>query len=77
MMINKKILYLSMNIELRFLQKVVNDRNFVEFTYENKQYKNMKALSLEDKNNNYKLQTNEGLFEFKKIKSLKILKNKF
>lgn len=77
MMINKKILYLSMNIELRFLQKAVTDRNFIEFTYENKQYKNIQPLSLKEENNNYTLLTNDGLFEFNKIKFFKILKNKF
>lgn len=38
-----------MNIEFRFLQKAIVDKNYISFTYENKNYKNIKALKLDEK----------------------------
>ena len=63
-----------MNIEFRFLQKAIQDKNYISFTYESNSYKNLKALKLDDEN---RLYTNNGIFEFEKIKRLQILKNKF
>lgn len=62
-----------MKIEFSFLQKAIQDRNYVSFSYENKKYKNIKAQSL----NNETLETNHGSFEFKKITKLKISKQRY
>ena len=53
-----------MNIEFRFLQKAIADKN----------YKNIKPLKLDDKN---KLHCDKTFFDFEKIKKLQILKDKF
>ena len=63
-----------MNVEFRFLQKAIADKNYISFTYENQSYKNIKPLKL-DKNN--KLTSDKGVFEFEKISKLKILKDRF
>ena len=63
-----------MNIEFRFLQKAIVDKNYISFTYENKNYKNIKALKLDEQNI---IHCDKGLFQFEKIKKLQILKNKF
>lgn len=63
-----------MNVEFRFLQKAIADKNYISFTYENQSYKNIKPLTL-DKNN--KLTSDKGVFEFEKISKLKILKDRF
>ena len=63
-----------MNVEFRFLQKAIADKNYISFTYENQNYKNIKPLKL-DKNN--KLFSDKGVFEFEKISKLKILKDRF
>ena len=48
-----------MNVEFRFLQKAIADKNYISFTYENQSYKNIKPLKL-DKNN--KLTSDKGVF---------------
>lgn len=63
-----------MNIELRFLQKAILDKNYISFNYENQSYKNVKPLKLDYEN---KLFSDKGVFEFEKIKKLVILKEKF
>ena len=63
-----------MNIEFRFLQKAIEDKNYVSFSYENKSYKNIKPLKLDE---TLKLFTNNGFFELKKNKKLVVLKEKF
>ena len=63
-----------MNIELRFLQKAILDKNYISFNYENQSYKNVKPLKLDSEN---KLFSDKGVFEFEKIKKLVILKEKF
>ena len=63
-----------MNIEFRFLQKAIVDKNYVCFTYENKSYKNIKPLKFDE---NHKLFSDKGVFEFGKIKKLGVLKEKF
>jgi hypothetical protein len=63
-----------MNIEYKFLQKVINDKNYVSFSYENKSYKNVKPLKLDDEN---KLLSDKGVFEFGKIGKLVVLKERF
>ena len=63
-----------MNIELRFLQKAIVDKNYISFNYENQSFKNVKPLKLDVDN---KLFSDKGVFEFGKIKKLVILKEKF
>lgn len=63
-----------MNIEYRFLQKAIADKNYVCFSYENKSYKNVKPLKLDDEN---RLNSDKGVFEFVKIGKLVVLKEKF
>lgn len=63
-----------MNIEYRFLQKAIADKNYVCFSYENKSYKNVKPLKLDDEN---KLLSDKGVFEFVKIKKLVVLRERF
>jgi hypothetical protein len=63
-----------MNIEYKFLQKAINDKNYVSFSYKNKSYKNIKPLKLDNEN---RLYSDKGVFEFGKIKKLMILREKF
>lgn len=63
-----------MNIEFRFLQKAIGDKNYIGFTYENQSYKNVKPLKLDVDN---KLFSDKGVFEFGKIGKLVVLKDKF
>jgi hypothetical protein len=63
-----------MNIEFRFLQKAIVDKNYISFTYEDKSYKNVKALKIDDEN---RVHCDKGVFEFGEIGKLVVLKNKF
>ncbi|MGE4383356.1 MAG: hypothetical protein AB7D41_09145 [Arcobacter sp.] len=63
-----------MNIEYRFLQKAIADKNYVCFSYENKSYKNIKPLKLDDEN---RLLSDKGVFEFGKIGKLVVLRERF
>ena len=63
-----------MNIEFRFLQKAIEDKNYVSFSYENKNFKNIKPLKLDV---DYKLYSDKGVFEFTKIRKLVVLKERF
>ena len=63
-----------MNIEFRFLQKAIVDKNYISFTYENQSYKNVKPLKL-DVNN--RLFSDKGVFEFGKIKKMVVLRERF
>ena len=62
-----------MNIEQRFLQKVIEDNNYVSFSYDKKSYKKVKPLKIE----NDILKTDSNSFEIKNIKKLILLKEKF
>lgn len=66
-----------MNIELRFLQKAIEDRNYVCFSSDGKNYKRVKALKLELINSEYILNTDIGKFYFNKLKKIKILKDRY
>ncbi|KAB7884682.1 hypothetical protein [Poseidonibacter ostreae] len=66
-----------MNIELRFLQKAIEDKNYINFTYKQKKYQKIEPLKLEKVDTSYFLVTKEVNFEFNLIKNLIILKNKF
>ena len=63
-----------MNIEFRFLQKAIQDKNYISFTYENKSFRNIKPLKLDIEN---KLYSDSGIFEFEKITKIQILKIRF
>ena len=63
-----------MNIEYRFLQKAIVDKNYVSFSYENTNYKRVKPLKLDDVN---RLNSDKGVLEFGKIKKLVVLKERF
>jgi len=66
-----------MNIELRFLEKAIVDKNYVSFFYENKSIKKIKPLKLIVKDDLYSLHTSDKNFEYKKITKLQILKERF
>ena len=63
-----------MNIEFRFLQKAIADKNYICFSYENQSYKNIKALKIDEQN---RVHSDKGVFEFGKIEKLVVLKEKF
>ena len=63
-----------MNIEFRFLQKAILDKNYICFTYEDKSYKNVKPLKLDEQNRVF---SDKGVFEFGKIGKLVVLREKF
>lgn len=66
-----------MTIEHRFLQKAIQDRNFISFSYENKTYEQIKPEKITQKENDYLLFTNQKTFTLTAIKKLKIHKDKF
>ena len=63
-----------MNVEFRFLQKAIVDKNYISFTYENQSYKNVKPLKLDVDN---KLFSDNGVFEFGKIRKMVVLRERF
>lgn len=63
-----------MNIEFKFLQKAIADKNYICFSYQEKSYKNIKALKIDEQN---RVHSDKGVFEFEKISKLKILKDRF
>ncbi|GGD46262.1 hypothetical protein GCM10012288_20670 [Malaciobacter pacificus] len=62
-----------MNIEFRFLQKAIEDKNYVTFSYENNSFKQIKPLRI----SNNVVKCDVGSFEISKIKKLTILKERF
>jgi hypothetical protein len=69
-----KLQKIQMNIEYRFLQKAIGDKNYISFTYENKSFRNIKPLKLDEQNI---LHSDKGIFEFEKMTKIQILKNRF
>lgn len=63
-----------MNIELRFLQKAIADKNYVSFNYENQSFKNVKPLKIDEQN---RVHCDKGIFEFEKIGKLVVLRERF
>lgn len=63
-----------MNIEFRFLQKAIEDKNYISFTYDNQNYRNIKPLKLDINN---RLFCDKGIFEFGKIGKLVVLRERF
>ncbi|WP_419771079.1 MAG: hypothetical protein ACNI3C_04605 [Candidatus Marinarcus sp.] len=66
-----------MNIELRFLQKAIQDKNFVNFSYEDSTIKKSELQKITQENNLYYVHTQNKIFEYAKIKNIQILKEKF
>ena len=62
-----------MNIELRFLQKAIEDKNYVSFSCEGKSYKKVKPFSIEDEI----LKCDVGKFKAKALKKIVVLKERF
>jgi hypothetical protein len=66
-----------MNIELRFLEKAIEDKNYISFSYTNKNVKKIKPIKLTLKNDLYFIHDSSQVFEYEKITKLKILKERF
>jgi len=66
-----------MNIEFRFLQKAIEDKNYVKFFYKSQNIKKVKPLGLIKRGELYFLHTPKKIFEFKNITKLQILKERF
>lgn len=66
-----------MNIEHLFIQKAIQDKNYLGFEHNNHSYKKVKPLSFKEQNNQLFLVTNNGEFELKMIKKLTVLKERF
>ena len=66
-----------MNIELRFLQKAIEDRNYIAFSYHKQKLQKIKALKLIQKDNKYYVHTQTQIFECEFIKNIQISKQKF
>ena len=66
-----------MNIELKFLQKAIQDKNYVSFSYKEKKYTRVEPIKLLEKENEYILYSKENSFKFSFIKKIKILKERF
>jgi len=62
-----------MNIEIRFLQKAIVEKNYINFMYEGTNFKNEKPLRFEKE----VLHTSTGEYPYSKISKLTILKNRF
>ena len=62
-----------MTIEQRFLQKAVEDKNYVSFSYENKSYKKVKPLKIKENI----LHSDSGKFEIGKLSRVQVLKDRF
>ncbi len=62
-----------MNIEQRFLQKALEDKNYISFSHERTIYKKVKPLKIEARI----LYSDSGKFELDKISNIKISKEQF
>jgi len=60
------------NIELMFLKKAIEDKNFVSFSYEGKNYKKIKPLKIVEN----MINCDVASFEIGKIKKLTVLKER-
>ena len=66
-----------MNIEQLFVQKAIQEKNYIEFEYNNKRYNKIQPLQLKEEKEHLLLVTAKGEFEFDKIKKLTVLKERF
>jgi len=64
-----------MNIQERFLQKAIEDKNYISFTYLGKKYKKVQALSIVKRDNTSFLETKDKSFQINIINKLIILKD--
>lgn len=62
-----------MSIEQRFLQKAIEDKNFISFSYDGKSYKKIKPLKIVDD----VVKCDVGEVEISKLKKLIVLKERF
>ena len=62
-----------MNVEFRFLQKAIEDKNYVSFSYENKSYKKVNPLKISDDI----VKCDVGEFEISKLRKLTVLRERF
>lgn len=60
-------------IEEKFLKKAIEDKNFVNFFYENNSYKKVKPIKISDN----KITFDVGSFEISKVKKLTVLRERF
>jgi len=66
-----------MNIELRFLQKAIEDKNYISFSYENQKHSKVKPLELLEEEGVYTLKILNKTYDFIKMKKLQISREKF
>lgn len=66
-----------MNIELRFIQKAIEDKNYLGFEYHKQYCHKVKPLTFKEQNHTLYLVTQQGEFELKEIKKLTVLKERF
>lgn len=66
-----------MNIELRFLQKAIEDKNYISFSHEIQNIKKAKPTKLINKDGINFLHCDKGVFDFSKVKKFKVLKERF
>ena len=66
-----------MNIELKFLQKAIEDKNYISFSYENKKIQKVKPLKLLLTDDLYTLHLENRTFNYSKISKMQILKERF
>jgi hypothetical protein len=62
-----------MNIEFRFLQKAIEDKNYVSFSYENKSYKKVNPLKIIDNI----VKCDVGEVEISRLRKLTVLRERF
>ena len=62
-----------MNIELMFLKKAIEEKNYINFTYEGQSFKKQKPLKFE----NNSLYTQTSKYDFTKISKLTVLRDRF
>lgn len=66
-----------MNIEISFLNKAIEEKNYISFMYEGRNYKKEKPLKLEQKDAKSILTTPSASFDFEKITKFQVLKDRF
>ncbi|MDC0932505.1 hypothetical protein OAR97_01530 [Arcobacteraceae bacterium] len=66
-----------MNIELRFLQKAIEDKNYISFSYGKNKIQKVKPLKLLLIDGLYTLHLEDKTFNYSKISKLQILKERF
>lgn len=66
-----------MSIELLFLKKAIEDKNYISFKYEKTSIKSAKPLKIETNEGKNILFTDVGEFDFEKVSKLTVLKDRF